>query len=673
MPRPPQSRPRQSLPHYPALDGMRGISIFTMLLYHLDIGVASGAFLALSMFFTLSGYLIAGHLIAEHERTGRVALASFWERRLRRLLPASTLCLTGVALYTLWSARSDIVARNAGDILAALFYVPNWRFIATGQSYEALFSDPSPVLHFWSLGVEEQFYLAFPVLVAVVLARGSRRSLAMVIGGVTVLSCAAMMLLRTHGAPLGHAYYGTDARAAEILIGALVAMWVGGRLRSKGPADPGAGSGVEHTGGPSVAPDPRLLDPRALDVVGILALTLSLVLWFTTSEQQLWFYRGGAPAHALLTGVVILFAIRPGPVQTLLSLPVLVYVGRISYGLYVYHWPIYLALDRFEPALGPLGLVVAKGLVVALVAALSHRFVEAPVRDRRLFAGPRRWLAPIAAIAGVGVLALALIGTHRGTDALISSGLEESAAIEQTGIGEASDRPRILVVGDSLAHNVMEGLGEWAVQHQSALVYHNTRLGCALARGGEFHPRYGSIDQQCATGEKGWRQAIARVRPDVVVLLSGGMDILDQKPPGQSDYLRPGDAAFDAWLIAEYRAVIDVLTSRGTVVAWLTWPCGVNLREVVGLEANGFAAPDRIRWFNAELMPQVVASRPEVVEVIDFFGHVCPGGEFSHALGAHKNVRPDGLHFSVAGRRYIADWLGPQLVELARDRSLRLQ
>jgi len=155
--------------HQPGLDGLRGLAVAGVVAFHAGFSWATGGFLGVSTFFTLSGFLITSLLVAERASTGRIALGAFWARRARRLLPASLATLLGVAALASWLATPEQLADLRGDVLGALFYVANWRFILDGQSYGELFATPSPVLHFWSLAIEEQLYIFFPLVV--VLAR----------------------------------------------------------------------------------------------------------------------------------------------------------------------------------------------------------------------------------------------------------------------------------------------------------------------------------------------------------------------------------------------------------------------------------------------------------------------------------------------------------------------
>ena len=211
---------RRRFPYLPALDGIRGLSVAAVLVFHGGLGWASGGFLGVSTFFTLSGFLITSLLLDEYQMTGRIALLEFWTRRFRRLMPAALLTLSGVALYGALLANPQQLWRLRADSLSSLFYFANWQFMFSGRAYEELFVRPSPVQHFWSLSIEEQFYLAFPLLFLAICrwAGGSRARLG---GALAALAATSLVLTACLHQPEGastRVYYGTDTRAAELLI-----------------------------------------------------------------------------------------------------------------------------------------------------------------------------------------------------------------------------------------------------------------------------------------------------------------------------------------------------------------------------------------------------------------------------------------------------------------------
>ena len=638
--------------YYPALDGLRGVGIFAMLLYHANVGLASGAFLAISMFFTLSGYLIGGQLHAEFERSGRIDFIAFYERRARRLMPAALMGLACAILYALLLAPLGDIRRIAGDVLAALFYVPNWRFVVTGQNYDAIFSDPSPVQHYWSLGVEEQFYLGLPLLFWWVLSRGSSKRLRRVVLAITLASTAIMFAVRVPGAPLGHAYYGTDARVAEVLVGVLLALGMGG------------GTSFWSARG-----------ERAANALAFAVLATSLLLWWTAHETQLWFYRGGALLYAIGSTVTISACVRPGPIQRMFSNKTLVYIGGISYGLYVYHWAIYLALDALDPG-WPTALALAIKIALTFaVAAVSHRWLETPIRRRQWFVGPHRLWIPLSAMAAAGLAAGVLLQTAPAGVSSTEVQLALPRASETTGDpGRDAGPLSILVTGDSMSENVGKGLARWGSESGGARFALHSVPACGLAQAGERRLEVGietATRGSCRAMLRHWQGGVALSSYDVIVLLIGTMDLLDRRLEGWSRYRAPGDPVFDDWFVSVYRDTTDVLLANGLDVVFLTYPCSgstayIREKKLMDNVENLIQAAaydvDRIRHYNEALLPRIVAGRADRVAIVDLFGQVCPGGRFQPGFGRYEEARLDGIHFREEAGRAIADWLGPAIL-----------
>lgn len=644
----------RSAPYYPALDGLRGAGISVMLLYHLDLGVGSGAFLALSMFFTLSGFLIGSQLLDAQLHRGGIDFRRFWERRIRRLMPASTLALLAAALYTGLLARPDEVPAFSGDIVASLFYVPNWRFVVTGQTYEAMFITPSPVQHFWSLGVEEQFYVALPLMIALLVGRGHVRRFVVVLVVLIASSTAWMAALRAPGSSLGHAYYGTDARAAELLVGVLLGLWVGGT---------------------------RMLDGErtklTLNVLGGISLLAMLILWNTTSETQLWFYRGGALGYSSICAAIMLACLVGGPVARLLSLRPLTYLGDVSYGLYVYHWPIYLAIDRADlTACGHVAAILKLGSTLA-VAIASYHLVERPIRSRRALIGPRQWWAPPVAMAIVLSASLVLVGLRAEEGPPLElrtvdvGGVTHGAREIFASPRGPDTRPRVLLAGNSLATGVGLGLQQWGDETGLAEVEVWSVPGCGLLQRPirRKNPLKAEKAERMTARCRELNDALSDWPghpPDIVVLLFGGRDL----GPGTIDEdggpTQPGDAIFDDRLVERYTEVADHFIDLGAHVVWLTFPCADRernrSREPISLESP------IIRHYNDALLPRVHASRPGTTSVLDLERHVCPREAFEATIGGVQNARPDGTHFSAEGGRALADWLGPAVLEASGAR-----
>ncbi len=402
--RPPwQSRP---LGYQPALDGLRAVAVALVVAYHLGYSGVAGGYIGVEVFFVLSGWLVCALLMNEHQRTGGVALVRFWQRRARRLLPAMAAVTVGTVVVAgvLEPAR---LAQLRAQSVAAIGYHLNWRLVADQQSYFEAAAGPSPLEHLWSLSIEEQFYLVFPLLCGLVLARRSRR---WAVGVALVVALASTVLrwgLYEPGTDPSRVYFGTDTRAAGLLLGvALGVFWTPNRLRP-------------HTSRRFTA---------ALDAVALAGAAVLAWYAFALDERQATAFRGGFTAAQLATLALIAVAVYPAPTRAagLLSAGPLRWVGRRSYGIYLYHWPVivFVAAAPGEQPGSPVRVAVEVALTVGL-AAVSYRMIEQPVRERGLRASGRaatvRLLVlaearPVAATATLvaGALAVAaLVGVTR--------------------------------------------------------------------------------------------------------------------------------------------------------------------------------------------------------------------------------------------------------------------
>ena len=471
------------LPDMPALDGLRGIAVAAVLLYHGDVEWMPGGYLGVSTFFTLSGFLITALLIREVELTGRVDLAAFWERRARRVLPASFVALLGVALFGALAAEESQRRVLLADGLAALGWVANWWFIVSRREYMDQFGAPSPVLHFWSLAIEEQFYVVFPFVVALVVwwSRRWRVTLGVVVATMAAASAGLLVGLEASDASTSRLYFGTDTRAAELLAGALLAIALGGRP----PAPAGAAR-------------------YAFAALALGGLAFSMLCWVGLAQDDVRFYRGGLLVYALGSVAVIAAAALPsGPVRALLASSPLRWLGRISYGAYLYHFPVFLWLTPERLGVEGWVLFTLRTAISLGLAELSYRMVEAPVRERRLVRSGRAWLTVPAAVAVVAGAIAAVPGARVGAG--------ESRATAPS-VPCRPDALRVLVIGDSVAQGIADGLARWAHTDGRMAVVANTQSACGIAPGHEVARVLSTRSERCRGWTPTWAFDVARVR-----------------------------------------------------------------------------------------------------------------------------------------------------------------
>lgn len=355
----------------PGLDGLRALAVALVLIYHLLPAWMPTGMIGVDVFFVISGFLITSLLLKEGQNNGYLSLPRFWVRRIRRLLPA-ILLLVLVTVPAALAVGGDALAGMDRQVFGALSFTSNWTNIAAGNEY---FTQSSPELftHLWSLAVEEQFYLLWPVMVAVMLTLlpGVRRTRWVTLG-LAAASVIAMLVLILTGSSASRVYYGTDTHAFGLMAGAALALarpWV-----LQGPQH---GNALQRRSARRFSR--HVLGPLA--AAALVALALS-----AAGEHPLWLHPWGLAAASLLTLVALIAVIddaRRGsrsPFVRLLELSPVVWIGRRSYGIYLWHWPVYVLFVHAAPLMNPLlraGLVLVLSVVAA---ALSHRYVEEPIR-----------------------------------------------------------------------------------------------------------------------------------------------------------------------------------------------------------------------------------------------------------------------------------------------------
>jgi len=620
------------LPHVEALDGLRGAAIAAVLLHH--AGHLEGGWLGVDLFFVLSGYLITALLLVAWRGQGTVGLRGFWARRARRLGPALVITLVGVGAYAATVALPTELRTIRWDGIATLLEVANWRTILTGGDYWASQLRPSPLRHTWSLSIEEQLYLLWPLAVAAVLARWrSARALLVTALSLAIASATTMVVLEALGASRSRLYYGTDTRASAVLLGAALAA-----LR------------VE------LGPQRWAATRRGRHLAGAVAAVVLGGLWATPLATTSTPYRGVLPL-AGLAGVLVVASVadrhHPGPVGAVASFAPLAALGRISYGAYLYHWPLYLVLDEARTGLDGWALTGARLAATIALAAASYALVEVPIRRGRWLQG--RWgRAAIPAGAALSVIAL-VAGTLGATPPPVLATVEGR-------IDRAADpsAPVVMLAGDSVP--LLLGLELTEQRDELGVSVLNRAVpGCHLLaslgpiRGIEGDVRTDVAD--CASGGQ-YRRDVERLHPDVALVLFG--EFPNQAVELDGRWTLPCAPDYLEALRERLASLIDDLQADGAPVVLATAP-GTSLSWVLERVEPGM--DERVACTNA-LLDALAADRPDV-SVVDLAAFVCPPGEACKERVDGVDLRPDGLHFQGPGAAYVLRWLIPRTLEAA--------
>ena len=671
-----------ALAYQPALDGLRAVAVAMVLLFHGGVSWMHGGYFGVSVFFTLSGFLITSLLVREFDARQRIAPLAFYTRRAKRLLPASTLCLAIVSIMAsrdVWRGANHV----RRDALGALFQVANWVQLAGGGSYTDLQSKKvgllSPLDHYWSLAIEEQFYWLWPLCFwgLARLVRRHRWSLTRIVGILTVMFAAlAPLIAIVWGRDA--AYWATPARAAEILIGALVA----------------------------VALTERRVSPRRWMAPFFLLCVVVIGVVLPAAGGPA--YHGGFPLLAVASAGLLLGLQRPGPVRSVLSWRPFVALGAVSYGVYLFHFPVYVFMSPGRVGRSGWSLLALRLLVTLAIAVVSYWLVERPIR-RANWNGKRTlmhavlavtlvlvavvfvpvrnatyWTTSAAAIAAAEIptdgsvsqlvvapsttapvntepyaAETATTGSYN-TDNTSSSEPAATTTLPAVPVIPTLNRPvRIIVLGDSTAQATGGGLVQWAALHPDlAKVSLFAAPGCGFVRGGVV-PTDGAepFTTNCDHAlDHDLPIALQSLHPDVVMLMTTIRDIEPRVFDDAEGPITPRDARFMARARVSYDAITNlVLDSSPTAhVAWVRPPAINQYWLDLVTPSRDPGAHEAIE----RLMREEAAAHPDRVTVLDLRTWLEEAG-----LAENHDYRPDGVHLGQLGALDVAQrWLGPELI-----------
>ena len=624
------ARPR--LAHIPALDGLRGVAVVAVLMFH--GGYLRGGFLGVDLFFVLSGFLVTSLLLVEWKGSDGIALGRFWARRARRLLPALLGVVFVVAVFMRTLAASTQWRQIRSDGWATLFYVANWHAIFSGSSYGAG-GGRSPFEHCWSLAIEEQFYVIWPLLLVFVLGRkwGVRGVLRLSIA-VAVVGTALLIGLSFTGVSQNSLYLGSHTRMASVGMGAALAAWT--QLGDR-------------------APGRRSLTPL-FGTLGWIGAVILAVTWTTIGLHDTALYRG-VLTLAGLAAVAVLASVTNGSSKAMssgLSVAPLRWLGLISYGLYLWHWPIFLWLD--EPRTGLSGpLLFAVRVLASLAAAVvSYEWLEKPIRHGALPAPKATW----AAAGSFAVIVMLVTGVAVGAP---QGGLGRNTTANGAVLTKANgDAPVLATYGDSVSELITsEGMVPLA-KELGVTILDNGRWACEPlghlpARDG-FGPTthwVSCLDQIKASVGK------LPAKPDVVMVQFGGSQFdvqIDGKWHG------PCDATYQDAYTKAYLEIIDTLKQIGApivVVGQVPMPSTAVTRQQGLTDANERVA----------CIKPVIRSLAQKAGAgyIDLASYTCTDPKVCSDIGDDGKLRPDGIHYRDEGAQKVARWLVPKVFEQAKE------
>jgi peptidoglycan/LPS O-acetylase OafA/YrhL len=623
---PPEPGPPPRLVRLPALDGLRGAAVLAVMAFHFGVPGVVGGYLGVDVFFVLSGFLITSLLVVEWQRRGQISVRRFWGRRARRLVPGLVVVLAGIAVWTALTHPAD-AGSTRGDAVATLSYIANWRYVFAHRGYFAQYAAPSPLAHTWSLAIEEQFYLVWPLLALPILARWGVRALRNVAVAGAMASAGLCLALFALGANTARIYYGTDTRCQAILIGAALATACALRPAANTPRR-------EWTAAAAIG-------------AGVL---LAGCHWLAGTDSAL--YAGGFTVIGLAAAAVIGgVASGAGGVARALSPRVLRGAGAMSYELYLWHWPVLVALTATQTGLHGLGLLTARAGTTVVLAAATWGLVDRPIHDGR-WRLPRRSAARISVLAGVAAVMVAVV-------ALIGAAVPPSTAVpvRLAGVTASPTRPTVhaVLLGDSVAMTL--GIGLLDEQRAYGVdVIDGGLLGCGILGAGEII--VGGVAAQvvrgCANWEIGWQDLVAQQQPSVVAILVGRWEEVDRKLDGRWEHV--GEPQFDAFVSAQLNQAIDAAGSTGARVLVMTSPhfLGVERPDGGRWPEND---PQRVDAFNA-LVRAAVARHGRRVSLFDLDAHADPSGQYRASLDGVTARMPDGVHFTRPG----ADLLAPPIL-----------
>ncbi len=612
---------RSQSQRYLGIEGLRGFCIISVLVYHYWHRQLPAGFLGVSVFFTISGFVITGGLI--HITTNSDSpfnVLDFFARRIRRLSPAASIVLTITLLYSFifgWASRT-----MANDGLAGFLQFYNWRVIAIGTVYGQGF--PSIFGHFWSLSIEAQFYLLVPIIFLI-----SRRKRSIQIGFFVTIFIVAV-ICSTTSSSLTFVYSSSVTRVAEICSGCLLAY-----------AFPGLKNRVARSSANSL-----------LSVISIASFVFLLALMFRTSMQTSAYAHGGLILVSILSVTLIAGAACANSAESLFSIRPLVWVGQISYSLYLVHFPIRIIL--IWSGIWPSAQTWLAVVTSVAISVLMFNYIEKPFREKRYSKNVGIALASVLVISFAIIQIVIRVDPPRSEVSFQSLQNELSSITQSNKNSSLVDIPKVAIYGDSTAVAMSLGFSEHNKQFKFVGGY--AKLGCPIGHGGfrrgfaatgddETQPAY-PVESVCDS--ENWVSTTQSIGPiDYGLVLLGNWDIVGRQIEALGpDWRTIQDPSYQSWLQTEMEAAVDALHIAGVKrVLWLTLPANSGQRPSARLDI-----------FN-RLIRNTASSRPWITVV-----------DYATYIQRHDELRPDGIHLSrETASQFVGNWLSDQIAIVSKN------
>lgn len=657
----------KSFRHIPALDGLRGLAVAAVVLYHFVPDLVPAGFIGVDVFLVLSGFLITSLALEEVGRTSSLSVTGFFSRRARRLLPAAIATILVVVIVARLLDHGSVASGLRGQAVASLTYVANWWSIAQNNSYQAAFGAESPLNHFWSLAVEEQFYLVFPIALIGTIALLKRRMglhrlahLALIAATIGALgSCALMWILRDPGSDPSRVYFGTDTRSQALFVGIAIAcvarLWPMSEVRRR--------------------------SQTTLTTAALLGLAALVAIATTASFRTDWLYTGGFLLIAAATGVIVLTLNgRDSFVTKALSLRWLRTLGLVSYGLYLWHWPVKVfvtgqRLHLSDDQTGRIQLFLIRLALTAVATALSWYLIEQPFRRKNVSGAAeetstsRTQSSLFLGLGALGATAIVLglvwitakppppSPTNFASDVAPTMGAENGTLSPVS----------LLWFGDSVAWTMGGGIVSfpWPTGYDSPfdsaeiVIWNKAIFQCPMM---QYPTKSFDIVRPtggpCVSWEADWRAAAEQFSADAIVWSSALRDTYDILLDGK--WITFGSPEWIDVYEAQLEKAVSIAAENAVPLILLSQADPEPFPEEKfedSLVAKNITRFSRLR----EIQRSFAANHPDSTLLIDVSEVLCPNGKCQTTTPSGETIRTDGLHFSLAGSKYIAPGLTEQI------------